>query len=355
MLPKRILYISTVVLLLNMLSGQDVQAQEGAVISPELKEMYQEANAAMSARDYDKAINIYFQAIRLQPNNIVLRRDLAYAYYLSGRYNDGIKVLEEIVRSGQADEASYQLLSALENANGNKRGAARLIDEGLKKYPHSGALLYSKGNMALGSGKKNEQALRYYVEGIRAEPQYANNYLTAAKILLENEKPVWAIIYAEIFVNLEPESNKSIEGKKMLLDAYKQLFAAQSAGALPTYNKVNKNKKLSFEDAVKLIYSNNYLTVAHEMNLENITMLRVRFLLDWMANYSLNDHSLFRFYDGLIKNGQFEAYNQFLLGAITDSGTFSAWVQRNGTALKAMSEYIKRSPYRPSNTDPQYK
>src|SRR5690606_23114179 len=163
--------------------GQAVQAQDGTVVSPELKAMYEEANSAMAAKDYHKAINIYFQAIRLQPNNIVLRRDLAYAYYLAGRYEDGIKALEEIVRSDQADEATYQLLSALENANGNKRRASRLIDDGLKKYPHSGTLLYSKGNMALGSGKKNEQALKYYVEGIRAEPAYTNNYLTNAMIL----------------------------------------------------------------------------------------------------------------------------------------------------------------------------
>lgn len=159
MLLKRIFYISTIILLLSTLSEQEVLAQDGTVISPELKAMYQEADAAMSARDYNKAINIYFQAIRLQPNNIVLRRDLAYAYYLSGRYDDGIKVLEEIVRSEQADESSYQLLSALENANGNKRGAARLIDEGLKKYPGSGTLLYSKGNIALGSGKKKRTGI----------------------------------------------------------------------------------------------------------------------------------------------------------------------------------------------------
>lgn len=330
-----------------------VQAQDDWS-SPELKVLYSEAEKAMGNRDYDKAINVYFQAIRLQPGNLVLRRDLAYAYYLSGKYQDGITILEEIRKSGNADPETYQLLSALENANGDKRKSLRLIDEGLRKFPSSGVLLFSKGNSLLANDKKKNDALKYFVKGIENDGLYSNNYLAAAKILLERDEPIWAMIYSEIFVNLEPQSNKSVEGRRTLLEAYSRMFSAQAAGSLPSFANSNSKRKSDFGKAVTGIYLGNYLSVASGMTIDNLTMLRTRFLLDWMAKYSVEDHSLFRFHDMLIRNGHFEAYNQFLLGAITGSSTFSSWMQKNGDLMKNMNSFVSRNAYQPLNTDPQF-
>lgn len=320
-------------------------------LSPEIKALYTEADKAMNARDYNKAINIYFQAIRLQPGNLVLRRDLAYAYYLSGRYSDGISVLEEIRSAGKADPETYQLLSALVAVNGDKKKAARLIEEGLKKYPNSGVLHYAKGNSQLGRSKQKD-ALKSFVQGIEREPEYAGNYLAAAKLLIELDEPIWAIIYSEIFINLEPESAKTIEAKKILFNGYNKLYSAQNAGRLPNFTTGSTGKKSDFGNAATGIYLNNYLTVASGMTVESLTMLRVRFLLDWTSKYSLEDHSLLAFHDKLIRNGHFEAYNQFLLGSITNSAAFSTWMQRNAQAMKDLNNFIGKHPYRPSSTDP---
>lgn len=332
---------------------QELNAQDNWVLAPEMKALYEEADKAMAVRDYDKAINIYFQAIRLNPEDVVLRRDLAYAYYLKGDFDEGISVLDEVVKAGRSDPETYQLYSALENAKGNKKKANQLIDQGLKKHPESAVLLYTKGNSIVASGKKTKSALKYFVKGIQSEPEYTNNYLAAAKLFLENKNPVWAAVYAEIFINLEPESPKTIEGKRTLVDAYKMLFEVPEAGKLPNLSQGGHLEDFNFDQAVHFLYSVNFITIADEMSVDNLTMVRMRFLLDWMSQFSTEEHSLFKYHEQLIKAGHFEAYNQFLFGAVLDSSIFSDWVKQHGETMKNFGLYFKQNPYKTFASDPQ--
>lgn len=331
-------------------------AQDWESISPELKTLYNEANKAIQQKDYNKAITLYHQAIRLQPNNVVLRRDLAYTHYLAGNFKEGLEVLKPVMQSNETDPETYQLAAALENASGNKKRAARLLDEGLKTHPNSGLMYFAKGSLELNSTSKksNQLALRYFVRGIEKEPAYANNYLSASKSLVELNEYPWAVIYAEIFINLEPESMKTNEGKKLLLNAYKQLFTAQKSGDLPGFQTSKSKKKSSFIDAFQVVNINNYVVLADAFTVENLILLRTRVLLDWYTKYPLSDHSLFLYQDYMIKNGYFDAYNQFLFGAISDSQAYSNWVKSNSKEFQAFGNYFKNGPYRPSSNDPQF-
>lgn len=333
---------------------QQVQAQDRWMPAPEVKAMYEEATKAMAAKDYEKAIQIYFQAVRVNPNDVVLRRDLAYAYYLNGQFDEGINILEEVVRANRADPETYQLLAAFEHAKGNERKSNQMIEQGIKKFPESGVLLYTKGSSLIKEGKKNKNALKYFMKGIKGAPLYANNYLAASKILLANEEPVWSAIYAEIFINLDPQSAKTIEAKKILVDAYRKLFTPPNNGTLPNLNNGIQLGKTTFEDAVYFFYNNNFMTLTDEFNVDNLTMLRTRFILDWSTQFSIHEHSLFQYYYDLIQGGVFEAYNQSLFGAVLDSKTYSTWVQKNGTMMKKLGVFQENKPYMPALNDPQF-
>src|SRR5690606_12670891 len=172
-------------------------------------------------------------------------------------------------------------------------------------------------------------------------------------LLLENQ-PVWAVVYSEIYVNLETNPLKTNDGKKLLIDAYRALFAQQKVGQLPTFRNVNRVNTLTFSEAVHTIYSNNYIVVSDELIVVNLTMLRTRFILDWYTSYPLKDHSLFEFYDVLIRKGYFDAYNQSLFGALLNSTTFGIWMKNNTSQYQEFDQYIKRNPFKPSAQGPQY-
>lgn len=332
----------------------NLKAQE--VIDPELQGLYQQASEAINQKDYDRAINIYFQAIRMQPNNVILRRDLAYAYYLSGKYDEGIQVVNEVISSNAADEQTYQIASALEQAKGNLKKASRLLDDGLKKFPNSGILYNAKGNNLSTDPKKQQDAVEFFVKGIEANPRYAMNYYNASRLLLEMKQPFWSIIYGEIYTILDPLSPKTIDAKKNLLQAYSEIFAAQTNEDLPNFKKKNKNNSgNSFEDLALPIYFNNYAAVADGFSTENLIMLRTRFMLEWQTKFPTSKHSLLQYYTVLLEKGYFDAYNQSLFGSMSDSQKFANWLKMNNDYFKQYAAWSAQNPYSPQITDPQYK
>lgn len=337
-----------------MVLTSSLKAQE--VIDPELQGLYQQATDAINQKDYDKAINVYFQAIRMQPNNVMLRRDLAYAYFLSGKYDEGLQVVNEVISSNSADEQTYQIASALELAKGNSKKASRILDDGLKKFPNSGILYNAKGNNISTDPKKLEEAVEYFVKGIEANPRYAMNYFNASRLLLELKQPFWSIMYGEIYTILDPLSPRTIDAKKNLLQAYNDLFAAQTNEDLPSFKKRDRsNTSFSLEEMSLPIYFNNYAAVADGFSAENLIMLRTRFMLEWQTKYPANRHSLFQYYNLLLENGYFDAYNQSLFGSMSDSQKFASWLKMNNEHYKQYAAWISQNPYMPLSSDPQYK
>jgi len=59
---------------------------------------------------------------------------------------------------------------------------------------------------------------------------------------------------------------------------------------------------------------------------ETLTMLRVRFLMDWFAQYDGEyPFAFFTYQQDLIKNGRFDVYNEWLFGAAESETEYRAW------------------------------
>lgn len=321
-------------------------------LDPEIQNLHTQASEAISMKDYQKAINIYVQAIRMQPTNIILRRDLAYAYYLNGQFDAGLKVVEQVINENAADPETYQIASALEKAKGNDKKSQKYIQDGLKKYPNSGLLYHTRGSQLMGQNKFS-QALKEHLTGIDVEPNFSNNYLQAAKILYSNKEYIWASIYAEIYVLLEPESYKSSEGKRILLESIRSMYANQGIEYLPDFKNTKKNTNVDFTKALENVWLQQFIVLNDNQSIDNIIMFRTRVMLDWMSRYPISDHSLFLFHDKLLALGYFEAYNYFLFGALEDSKVYSNWINTNSKVNNEFHKWLKSNKYFPLHTDPQ--
>lgn len=120
--------------------------------------MQQSAMEYLKQKDYANSIMLLNQAIRLAPDNVSLRRDLAYTYYLSGKQKKAREIIEPVVQSDLADEQTFQIAAAIENVSGKSGKAKRFLTKGLKKFPHSGMLYNNLGNL-YSMGKKDKAAL----------------------------------------------------------------------------------------------------------------------------------------------------------------------------------------------------
>ena len=320
--------------------------------NPEVEALYRRAQSSLAAGAYRQAIASYQQAIPLAPEETILYRDLANAYYRSGEFKKAATTIDPVIDDGRGDPIAYALASSIQSGLKEEKKAKKLLDKGIDKFPNSGYLFHERGKL-YEEQSDERQALQNWVDGIAADPAYYLNYYDAAKSYLLTTKPVWTIIYGEIFVNLERQTPRSAEARKILLAAYQKFFSTPDLIDVSKYEKDGKQKSPeSFEQAVRRTLYKLAPVVADGINTENLTMLRVRFTIEWMHRFQ-NKYSftLFSSLDELIRQGHFDAYNQWLFGKADNPAEFTSWNNFHPLAIAAYDSFYLAHPLQMTASD----
>jgi tetratricopeptide (TPR) repeat protein len=326
-----------------------------SALSPEVLQMQRSANNYLDQKDFANAIMLFNQAIRMAPDNVSLRRDLAYTYYISGKVKKAKEVIDPVMASAFADEQTFQVASAIESTLGNYGKAKRILKNGLEKFPHSGLLFHSQG-LLYSKDKSDKSALEAWENGIKADPSYALNYFSAANMLFRKNEPAWALLYAEIYLNLEQNPARGVQIKKLMIDAYQAIFSPGNTGSLPSFDKKSKDEAHSkqFIDLYRQVLLDNVSTIRNGLNTESLVMLRARFIMEWEANFgAAYPFSLFNYQNKIIHEGYFDAYNQWLFGAYNDSKAYSLWIKKHAENFSAFEKWRQLNPLQPAAYDPR--
>lgn len=314
--------------------------------SPEVANLYKEARAYHSQGNLREAIIRYQQAIQIAPDIMLLHRELAYAYYLAQGYDEAIATLDPIIKQGQADAETYKIMAQCLVAKRENKKAKKLLKEAINLMPASGQLYHESGLLFM---EDNEQvyALETWLEGIKQDPAYHLNYYEAAKVYMNTEQVIWAILYGEIFVNIEQHTKRSYDTRAMMVDAYKKLFTSLSTGNIPKFGAAADKSKKSFEQAVYDTYIALSPVMSDGFTTENLTMLRTRFIMDWTLQYAAQyPFALFTRHNELVSNGYFDSYNQWLFGKVENQQQFEAWNKFHPEALKHLEGWMAQYPFR---------
>jgi hypothetical protein len=195
-----------------------------------------------------------------------------------------------------------------------------MYKKALSRFPKSGALHAEYGELLLYTEKDRTAAIVEWESGIRMDPSYAGNYYHAAKFYHANQSWVWALFYGEVFINLESLSTRTAEVKSLVTDAYKKFFLEQHAPAAGV-------KVGAFESAFTAALAKQSDLAGMGINAESLTMIRTRFLLEWFNGPAAKfPHKLFDVQQGLLREGLFDAYNQWIFGATGNIVAFQNWV-----------------------------
>lgn len=318
--------------------------------SPEVEQMYHQAREMHSNGKLLEAIAVYRRAIQIAPDILVLYRDLGQAYYVAGNYEDAIKTLEPIIKSGEADDQAYQALAASYAATDEKKKAKNMLTTGIDRFPHSGLLYHELGMLYF---DEPEHALKTWLEGIEADPAYHVNYYEAAQMYMQTNKPVWAVIYGEMFINMEQQTARSNETRSMLIAAYKRLFNILALDEVPKFGGSKKgNEPKTFETAVFNTYMKLSPVVTDGITTENLTMLRTRFMMEWTHQFAATyPFTLFRRYDAMLRNGYFDIYNEWLFGRAESMTEYETWKKFHPEAVPHFEEWLKQHPLQPTAED----
>jgi Tfp pilus assembly protein PilF len=308
--------------------------------SEDVKQLRETAQGFMRSGDFDNAILILNRALLQDKKSLDLQKDLAMAYYYKRDFAkalDGVKVL---IDRSDADVMVFQIAGNVYKALEEVKDCEKMYKKGLKKFPKSGPLYSEYGELLW--EVKDFTAIQQWEKGIQADPSFSGNYYNAAQHYFYSNDKVWSLIYGEIFVNMESMTERGAAMKKMLLDAYKEkLF--QEADLL---KDLDKNKS-EFSKAFLNAMNKQAVLTGNGVTTEVLTMVRTRFILDWYANNAVKfPFRLFDYQQQLIREGMFEAYNQWLFGTVENLAVYDNWTKTNNEKYTAFSNFQKSRIFR---------
>ncbi|NJO25897.1 MAG: hypothetical protein HC867_09290 [Bacteroidia bacterium] len=264
-----------------------------------------------------------------------MKKDLVQCYYYKRDYTKAIEGIQSILDRKDADEVSFQIAGNVYKAIEDPKGCEKVYKMGLKKFPKSGPLYSEYGELLW--ARKDYTAIDQWEKGIETDPGYGGNYYNAALYYFYTKDKVWSLVYGEIFVNMETLTQRSAAMKELLLKTYKEkLFA--NADLL----KGEEQNKSLFAKAFLEIVNRQSPVISRGITTESLTMLRTRFILDWFENNAAKfPHRLFDYHQQLIRDGMFEAYNQWLFGTVENLAAYDNWTKTHADQYDGLSKLQK--------------
>ena len=295
-------------------------------------ELHETAKSFMRQGDYANAIQVLNMSLEQDPKNTAMAKDLAMSYFYQRDNLKAVEIIKTLADRDDADDQVFQIAGMIYRQAGNGKESEKIYKKGLKKFPDSGPLYNELG--VLQAADKNRDAIETWEKGIKRDPSYGRNYYNAARYYFFTTDKIWSIIYGEMFINMEPTGSKTPEIKQLIIDSYKKLFAD------PDLEKTAADKN-RFEKTYLQALNRQKAVVREGINTETLSMLRTRFIVEWFAMPKPPPFRLFEYQRQLLKEGMFEAYNQWLFGASENLAAYENWINIHSAENNAFSELQK--------------
>jgi len=296
-----------------------------------IKQIQQTARDLNNRSDHANAVLVLSQGLRDFPKALELEKDLVLSLTLQRDYARAKELALALTQRADADVVCFQLAGNVFKALEEVKECEQLYQKGIKKFPASGPLYSEWGELR--SSNKDGRAITCWEDGIQADPSYRGNYYNAALYYSKNNEPIWALLYAEIYINMESRSERSLNMKKILLEQYQQLFIKHA------YQPGKKTD--AFTHQVFQLLENASGPALQAVNQETLTMVRTRFVLDWFTNNaSAYPFKLFEHQRQLLQSGLFEAYDQWLFSDGIDPEGFAQWSLEHSATYTHLREFL---------------
>jgi hypothetical protein len=199
-------------------------------------------------------------------------------------------------------------------------------------------------------------AISFYEKGIEVDPGYPSNYYRAAKIFCHTDEQVWGMIYGEIFMNLERNSQRTAEISKLLFDTYKSHIKFTSDTSLTVdfggatiiiddkTIKDPKNFKLPFGAGAYGLTLTLAVTGEKTIDINSLDRIRTRFVQEYFNkdNATKYPNVLFDYQQKINVAGYLEAYNHWILMKGDETG-FNRWLAENKTKWDAFRNWFSEN------------
>lgn len=308
---------------------------------PSVNQLRETALSFQRQGDFSNAIMVLAKALEKEPDDLTLLKDVAFTFYLGGDFKRAEERIMPLTERVDADVQVYQMAGLILKAGEQYRQADKVYRKGLKKFTSSGPLFSEYGELLWGLEKPAE-AIAQWEAGINLDPSYSSNYYHASKFYFAAADMARSLVYGEVFVNLESYSTRTAEIKMQLLESYKRVFIGAEA------KKHYVKAATPFETLFLELLRSQGNTVLRGITQETLLMVRTKFIFDWFnhPNSKRYPFQLFDHLQYLLREGMFEAYNQWLFGPVADPEGYPSWLGTHQEAHARFSNYQRNKLFR---------
>ncbi len=263
------------------------------------------------------------------------KKDLIQCYYYKRDYEKAIEGIKTVINRDDADVMIFQLAGNIYKAIEDPKECEKIYKQGIKKFPRSGPLHSEYGELLW--AKNDYNAINLWEKGIELDPGYSGNYYNAALFYFYTKEKVWGLIYGEIFINMESLSQRGAAMKDLLLKGYKEKLFVQA-----DIMKGEENNRNAFSRAFLESMNKQSDLVTKGVTTASLTMARARFILDWYENNAAKfPHRLFDYHQQLLREGMFDAYNQWLFGTVENLSAYDNWTKAHADEYNGFTRFQK--------------
>jgi Tfp pilus assembly protein PilF len=231
--------------------------------------LLQRARECMEQRNWDRARQIYLQALGLRADSADVHYGLATVCFQLRDLNSAAHHFREVTRLDPLRAGAYINLGAVYNLLDEIDEAVTALRRGIQLDSHRAEGYYNLGLVYRRKGQP-ELALQAYREAIRVNPRMADAHYNMGNLYMEKEEPGLAIAHYKSSLELRPSWEKAIRGLE-------QAQAAVRGGRQPapetggTPKKLDSAPKTSALDPERLVDPNihgSLLTTLHKCTVE---------------------------------------------------------------------------------------
>ena len=318
-------------LLITILSGSWIISAQ----TEDPKVLHQTARNFMMQNDWNNAILVLNRITQMDKNNLDYQKDLIQCFYYKRDYEKAVEGIKAVINRDDADVMIFQLAGNVYKAIEDPKECEKIYKQGLKKFPRSGPLFSEYGELLW--AKNDYSAINLWEKGIELDPGFSGNYYNAALFYFYTKEKVWGLIYGEIFINMESLSQRGAAMKELLLKSYKEKLFVQ-----PDLLKGEENNKNAFTKAFLETMNKHSVITSKGVTTSSLTMARTRFILDWYESHAAKfPHRLFDYQQQLLREGMFDAYNQWLFGTVENLSAFDEWTKAHTEEYKGFTTFQK--------------
>lgn len=312
---------------------------------------------AINAKRYAEAERTLRAVIKRHPTYYDARYELALVLSLQKRYDEALAecaiICDTTIPKHQQHDHYFQLLGNLYAQKDDSVNADASYQRGLQRFPTSARLhveqairLVQRGNL--------EEALEEIESAISGDPTYPLSYYWGARMYRASSERIWAIFYAEVFINLRPNSAKADEMSALWYNMFREAieqFDHVGKIVLSREIRIGGPSGPSFPDAFSAVLTESARVLRFnrdfELPIASIDTLLGDFLQRWKQ----------RGYDTTFRNIIIERYQQLKQEGLLDAYVhvvaqhgkpmqFSEFAQKNQARLQQLERWSRRHQLR---------